>query len=101
MLPFVWLPSGAGSAGSLARGAQTALHASGSDGRSGSRRGWRACLSGETIGHPQMEIETAMNLIWTPAQLAMFAKVVDLNGFSAAARALAGPKGAGRRAVRR
>ena len=36
-----------------------------------------------------MEIETAMNLIWTPAQLAMFAKVVDLNGFSAAARALA------------
>jgi len=25
-----------------------------------------------------------MNLIWTPAQLAMLAKVVDLNGFSAA-----------------
>jgi LysR family transcriptional regulator, regulator for bpeEF and oprC len=46
-----------------------------------------------------MEIETAMNLIWTPAQLAMFAKVVDLNGFSAAARALAVPKAAVSRAV--
>jgi DNA-binding transcriptional LysR family regulator len=40
-----------------------------------------------------------MNLIWTPAQLAMFAKVVDLNGFSAAARALAVPKAAVSRAV--
>ncbi len=46
-----------------------------------------------------MEIETAMNLIWTPAQLAMFAKVVDLNGFSAAARALGVPKAAVSRAV--
>src|SRR5882672_6794124 len=63
------------------------------------QRGWRACLPGETIGHPYMEIETAMNLIWTPAQLAMFAKVVDLNGFSAAARALAVPKAAVSRAV--
>ena len=27
-----------------------------------------------------------MSLIWTPAQLALLAKVVDLNGFSAAAR---------------
>jgi LysR family transcriptional regulator, regulator for bpeEF and oprC len=40
-----------------------------------------------------------MNLIWTPAQLAMLAKVVDLNGFSAAARALAVPKAAVSRAV--
>ena len=40
-----------------------------------------------------------MNLIWTPAQLAMFAKVVDLKGFSAAARALAVPKAAVSRAV--
>src|ERR1700674_4464905 len=73
--------------------------ASGSDGRSWCSGGWRACLPGETIGHPQMEIETAMNLIWTPAQLAMFAKVVDLTGFSAAARALAVPKAAVSRAV--
>src|ERR1700758_5261844 len=40
-----------------------------------------------------------MSLIWTPAQLAMLAKVVDLNGFSAAARALGVPKAAGGRAV--
>jgi DNA-binding transcriptional LysR family regulator len=40
-----------------------------------------------------------MNLIWTPAQLAMLAKVVDLNGFSAAARALGVPKAAVSRAV--
>jgi DNA-binding transcriptional LysR family regulator len=46
-----------------------------------------------------MGIETVMNLIWTPAQLAMLAKVVDLNGFSAAARALGVPKAAVSRAV--
>jgi DNA-binding transcriptional LysR family regulator len=40
-----------------------------------------------------------MNPIWTPAQLAMLAKVVDLNGFSAAARALGVPKAAVSRAV--
>jgi DNA-binding transcriptional LysR family regulator len=40
-----------------------------------------------------------MNLIWTPAQLAMLAKVVDLNGFSAAARALGVPKAAVSRAI--
>ena len=40
-----------------------------------------------------------MSLIWTPAQLAMLAKVIDLNGFSAAARALAVPKAAVSRAV--
>ncbi len=40
-----------------------------------------------------------MNLIWTPAQLAMLAKVVDLNGFSAAARALGVPKAAISRGV--
>ncbi len=40
-----------------------------------------------------------MNLIWLPAQLAVLAKVVDLNGFSAAARALGVPKAAVSRAV--
>ncbi|MBV8909813.1 MAG: LysR family transcriptional regulator, partial [Gammaproteobacteria bacterium] len=40
-----------------------------------------------------------MKLIWTPAQLAMLAKVVDLQGFSAAARALGVPKAAVSRAV--
>jgi LysR family transcriptional regulator, regulator for bpeEF and oprC len=44
-------------------------------------------------------IEAGMNLIWTPAQLAMLAKVVDLHGFSAAARALGVPKAAVSRAV--
>jgi DNA-binding transcriptional LysR family regulator len=47
----------------------------------------------------QLEIEAAMSLIWTPAQLAMLAKVIDLNGFSAAARALGVPKAAVSRAV--
>ena len=40
-----------------------------------------------------------MNLIWTPAHLAVLAKVVDLNGFSAAARALGVPKAAISRAI--
>jgi DNA-binding transcriptional LysR family regulator len=40
-----------------------------------------------------------MNPIWMPAQLAVLAKVVDLNGFSAAARALGVPKAAVSRAV--
>jgi DNA-binding transcriptional LysR family regulator len=40
-----------------------------------------------------------MSLLWSPAQLAAFAKVVDLNGFSAAARALGVPKAAVSRAV--
>ncbi len=40
-----------------------------------------------------------MNLIWIPAQLAVLAKVVDLNGFSAAARSLGVPKAAISRAV--
>lgn len=40
-----------------------------------------------------------MNLIWAPAQLAVLAKVVDLNGFSAAARTLGVPKAAISRAV--
>ena len=40
-----------------------------------------------------------MNLIWVPSQLAVLAKVVDLNGFSAAARALGVPKAAISRAV--
>lgn len=40
-----------------------------------------------------------MNLIWIPSQLAVLAKVVDLNGFSAAARALGVPKAAVSRAV--
>jgi DNA-binding transcriptional LysR family regulator len=40
-----------------------------------------------------------MNLFWLPAQLATLSKVVDLNGFSAAARALGVPKAAVSRAV--
>ncbi|HUI60366.1 MAG TPA: LysR family transcriptional regulator, partial [Steroidobacteraceae bacterium] len=40
-----------------------------------------------------------MSLLWTPAQLAVLAKVIDLNGFSAAARALGVPKAAVSRAV--
>ena len=40
-----------------------------------------------------------MNLMWSVAQMAVFAKVVDLNGFSAAARALKVPKAAVSRAV--
>src|SRR5580658_8157798 len=60
---------------------------------------WRICLPGETIGYQPGEIGAPMSLIWTPAQLAMLAKVVDLNGFSAAARALAVPKAAVSRAV--
>lgn len=40
-----------------------------------------------------------MSLLWTPAQLAVLAKVVDLNGFSAAARALGVPKAAVSRAI--
>ena len=40
-----------------------------------------------------------MSLLWTPSQLAVLAKVVDLNGFSAAARALGVPKAAVSRAV--
>ncbi len=40
-----------------------------------------------------------MSLFWLPAQLATLSKVVDLNGFSAAARALGVPKAAVSRAV--
>ncbi|HTW37946.1 MAG TPA: LysR family transcriptional regulator [Steroidobacteraceae bacterium] len=40
-----------------------------------------------------------MNPIWLPAQLAVLAKVVDLNGFSAAARSLGVPKAAVSRAI--
>ena len=40
-----------------------------------------------------------MSLLWRPSQLAVLAKVVDLNGFSAAARALSVPKAAVSRAV--
>ncbi len=40
-----------------------------------------------------------MALIWTPAHMATFAKVVDLNGFTAAARALKVPKAAVSRAI--
>lgn len=40
-----------------------------------------------------------MSQLWTPAQLAVLAKVVDLNGFSSAARALGVPKAAVSRAV--
>ncbi len=40
-----------------------------------------------------------MSLFWLPAQLAALAKVVELNGFSAAARALGVPKAAVSRAI--
>jgi DNA-binding transcriptional LysR family regulator len=40
-----------------------------------------------------------MSLFWLPAQLATLSKVVELNGFSAAARALGVPKAAVSRAV--
>lgn len=40
-----------------------------------------------------------MSQIWSPAHMATFAKVVDLNGFSAAARALGVPKAAVSRAI--
>jgi DNA-binding transcriptional LysR family regulator len=40
-----------------------------------------------------------LTLFWAPAQLAVLAKVVDLNGFSAAARTLGVPKAAVSRAV--
>jgi len=51
------------------------------------------------MGRDHQEIGAALNLIWTPAQLAVLAKVVDLNGFSAAARALGVPKAAVSRAI--
>jgi len=40
-----------------------------------------------------------LSQLWAPAQLAVLAKVVDLNGFSSAARALGVPKAAVSRAV--
>ena len=40
-----------------------------------------------------------MSQFWSPAHLATFAKVIDLNGFSAAARALGVPKAAVSRAI--
>lgn len=48
---------------------------------------------------PEPIIARHVNPIWMPAQLAVLAKVVDLNGFSAAARALGVPKAAVSRAV--
>ena len=60
---------------------------------------WPACLYSETIRLTTGEIGAILNLIWTPAQLAVLAKVVDLNGFSAAARALGVPKAAVSRAI--
>src|SRR6185312_16597636 len=60
---------------------------------------WRACPSGETIGSHFRGIASRVSQLWTPAQLAVLAKVVDLNGFSAAARALGVPKAAVSRAV--
>ncbi len=40
-----------------------------------------------------------MSQLWAPAQLAVLAKIVDLNGFSSAARALGVPKAAVSRAI--
>ncbi len=48
---------------------------------------------------PQRTIAHHLNQIWIPAQLAVLARVVDLNSFSAAARALGVPKAAVSRAV--
>jgi DNA-binding transcriptional LysR family regulator len=50
-------------------------------------------------GHVGQRLALIVNLMWTPAQLAVLAKVVELNGFSAAARALGVPKAAISRAV--
>ncbi len=47
----------------------------------------------------QRIIAPRVNPIWMPSQLAVLARVVDLNGFSAAARALGVPKAAVSRAV--
>jgi len=47
----------------------------------------------------QAHIGGRMNELWAPAQLALLAKVVDLNGFSAAARSLGVPKAAVSRSV--
>src|SRR6185437_6203711 len=60
---------------------------------------WRACPSGETIGSHFRGIASRVSQLWTPAQLAVLAKVVDLNGFSSAARALGVPKAAVSRAI--
>jgi len=60
---------------------------------------WRARISSETIAVSQGYIAHAVNLIWMPSQLAVLAKVVDLNGFSAAGRALGVPKAAISRAI--
>src|SRR5882724_1117816 len=60
---------------------------------------WPLRPLGETIGATETKIETLLSLLWTPSQLAVLAKVVDLNGFSAAARALGVPKAAVSRAV--
>src|SRR5262245_61726076 len=49
--------------------------------------------------YPVRALVLRLNLFWAPAQLAVLAKVVDLNGFSAAARTLGVPKAAVSRAV--
>jgi DNA-binding transcriptional LysR family regulator len=48
---------------------------------------------------PQSFMVSFMPLIWSPAHMATFAKVVDLNGFTAAAKALKVPKAAVSRAI--
>src|SRR5258708_9672517 len=53
----------------------------------------------ETNAGSDQRIDTLLSLLWTHAQLDVLAKVVDLNGFSAAARALGVPKAAVSRAV--
>jgi DNA-binding transcriptional LysR family regulator len=63
--------------------------------RRGGARGSRVkqyCASPPALG-------SLVNLFWMPAQLAVLARVVDLNGFSAAARALGVPKAAVSRAI--
>src|SRR6185437_605670 len=63
------------------------------------RKPWRACPPGETIVSHFRGIAPGLSQLWAPAQLAVLAKVVDLNGFSSAARALGVPKAAVSRAI--
>ncbi len=63
------------------------------------RKPWHARPSGETIGSHFRGIAPGLSQLWAPAQLAVLAKVVDLNGFSSAARALGVPKAAVSRAI--
>src|SRR6187401_886943 len=53
----------------------------------------------ETMRSPSLSLVRAMSELWSAAQLAVFARVIELNGFSAAARAYQVPKVAISRAI--